>query len=127
MQKAMVIQNIHLSAVLSDITGKSGKAIITAILNGERDGNKLAALADRRVKASKEDIAKALTGHWKEQHLFELQQSWEMYNFYHTQIKECDKRIEQLLQEEAEKQHVQDLAYEPKKKSNGLKMTLNSI
>lgn len=127
MQKAMVIQNIHLSVVLSDITGKSGKAIITAILNGERDGNKLAALADRRVKASKEDIAKALTGHWKKQHLFELQQSWEMYNFYHTQIKECDKRIEQLLQEEAEKQHVQDLAYEPKKKSNGLKMTRNSI
>ncbi len=117
MQKAMIIQNIQLSVVLSDITGKSGKAIITAILNGERDGNKLAALAHSRVKASKEDIAKALTGHWKKQHLFELRQSWEMYNFYHTQIEECDKQIEQLLQEEAEKQHVQDLAYEPKKKA----------
>ena len=123
MQKAMIVQNIHLSVVLTDITGKSGKAIIEAILQGERDGNKLAALADRRVKATKEEIAKALTGHWKEQHLFELQQSWQMYNFYHTQVRECDERIEALLQEEVKKQHVEDLAYEPEKKSNGQRMT----
>lgn len=127
MQKAMIVQNIHLSVVLTDITGKSGKAIIEAILQGERDGNKLAALADRRVKATKEEIAKALTGHWKEQHLFELQQSWQMYNFYHTQVRECDERIEALLQEEVQKQHVEDLAYEPKKKSNELRMTQNLI
>lgn len=127
MQKAMIVQNIHLSVVLTDITSKSGKAIIAAILKGERDGQKLAALADRRVKASKEDIAKALTGHWKEQHLFELKQSWEMYNFYHTQIQECDSCIEKLLEQEAKAQNVFDLAYEPKKKRNGQKMTRNLI
>lgn len=121
MQKAMIVQNIHLSVVLTDITGKSGKAIIAAILAGERDGKKLAALADRRVKASKEDIAKALTGHWKEQHLFELKQSWEMYHFYHTQIQECDLCIEKLLDLEVNKQHLADLAYEPKKKKKRAK------
>ena len=127
MQKAMVVQNIHLSVVLTDITGKSGRSIISAILKGERDGHKLAALADRRVKASKATIAKALTGNWKEQHLFELRQSWDMYQFYHSQIRDCDSRIEQLLEQETANQHVNDLAYEPKKKRNPQKMTPNSI
>jgi len=123
MQKAMVVQNIHLSVVLTDITGKSGQAIISAILAGERDGQKLAALADRRVKADKATIAKALTGHWKEQHLFELRQSWQMYHFYHQQIAECDKRIEAILQAKIEVNGQHDLVYEPKKKSVGQRMT----
>jgi len=116
MQKALVVQNVHLSVVLTDITGKSGQAIISAILNGERDGQKLAALADRRVKADKATIAKALTGHWKDQHLFELQQSWQMYHFHHQQIAECDVQIELILQAQIEANGQQDLAYEPKKK-----------
>ncbi|MCP4266393.1 MAG: IS110 family transposase [Candidatus Brocadiaceae bacterium] len=127
MQKAMVVQNIHLSVVLTDITGKSGQAIISAILNGEHNGQKLATLADPRVKADKETIAKALTGHWKDQHLFELGQSWKMYQFYHDQIAECDVQIEQILQAQVEHNGQDDLAYEPKKKRTGQKMTRNSI
>ena len=121
MQKAMVVQNIHLSVVLTDITGKSGQAIIGAILNGERNGQKLAALADRRVKADKATIVKALTGHWKDQHLFELRQSWQMYQFYHKQIAECDIEIEQILQVQIESNGQHDLVYGPKKKSTGRK------
>ena len=118
MQKAMVVQNIHLSVVLTDITGKSGKAIIAEILKGERNGKRLAALADPRVRADKATIAKALTGHWKEENLFELRQAWQMYHFYHDQIAECDQRIEQLLQAEVRRKEQHDLVYEPKKKSN---------
>ena len=101
MQKALVLMNIQLPVVLSDITGKSGKAIIQAILNGQRNARQLAQLADPRVKASKSDIAKALTGHWHEQQLFTLRQHWEQYHFYQRQIAECDEQIETLLQEYA--------------------------
>jgi len=116
MQKAMVVQNIHLSVVLTDITGKSGRAIITKILAGERDGKKLATLADPRVKASKEKITKALTGYWKEEHLFELRQAWDMYNYYYSQVAECDKRIERLLKEEIQREGQNDLLYNSKRK-----------
>jgi len=78
--------NIQLPIVLSDITGKSGKAIIQSILKGERDATTLANLADYRVKADKATIEKALTGHWHTQHLFTLQQNWEMYQFHQEQI-----------------------------------------
>lgn len=113
MQKAMVVMNIHLSVVLSDITGKSGQAIIQAILNGERDGHKLARLADWRVKADQQTIARALTGQWQSQYLFELQQHWDMYHFHLQQIKACDERIDASLAEQVRRNDQQELYYEP--------------
>ena len=109
--------NIQLPIVLSDITGKSGQAIIQAILDGERDGHKLAALADKRVKASKATLTKALTGFWKDNHLFELQQHWEMYHFYTQQIKTVEEKIDALLQKQVEKTGQNDLAYQIQDKS----------
>ena len=121
MQKAMVIMNIHLPVVLSDIVGQSGQAIIKAILAGVRDGPQLAALASPRVKASKEKIARALTGTWQQQHLFELRQCWEMYHFYQSQIQECDQHIEQLLKQKVEQLEQHDLLYQPDKKKKASK------
>lgn len=122
MQKALVLMNLQLPVVLTDITGKSGQAIIQAILNGERDGKRLAALADRRVKASKETIAKALTGQWHTQYLFTLKQAWQMYQFYWEQIAECDQQIEELLLVKTEQTGQHDLVYDPKKKNIHTKM-----
>ncbi len=116
MQKAMVLMNIHLPVVLSDIVGQSGQAIIKAILEGVRDSNKLANLASSRVKASKAEIAGALTGNWQEQHLFELKQCWDIYHFYQKQIHECDAQIELLLKKKVEQQLSNDLYYKPSKK-----------
>lgn len=116
MHRSLVLMNLQLPLVLTDITGKSGLAIIKAILNGERDGKKLAALADFRVRASKEVIAKALTGQWQQQELFTLKQCWELYNFYWEQIQECDQQMEQLLQQQIEQTGQHDLVYEPEKK-----------
>lgn len=60
----MIVMNIHLSVVLSDIKGKSGQAVIQDILQGERDPNALALLTHPRVKADRKTIARTLTGHW---------------------------------------------------------------
>lgn len=117
MQKCMILMNIQLPVVLSDITGKSGTAIIEAILSGERDGKKLALLADGRVKADKATLAKALTGFWRSDHLFELKQHWQMYHHYRKQLELCDEQIDTLLQTRVQKTGQIELVYDPEKKS----------
>ena len=97
MQKAMEQMNIKLSNVLSDIVGKSGLAIIVAIINGERNPIRLAQLTDSRCKRSREEIALSLEGTWGEDHLFELKQAYDLYKYLQGQMIECDRMIEQLL------------------------------
>ena len=80
MQKAFEQMNIKLHDVIADITGKTGRQIIEAILAGNHNPESLTTLVDPRVKASKEDIIKSLTGMWLEEHLFELQQAYELYH-----------------------------------------------
>jgi len=90
MQKALIEMNLSLHHVLSDITGLSALAIIRAILAGERDPWKLAALKDNRVKKSKEEIARSLEGDYRKEHLFALSQALELYEFYQTKLAQCD-------------------------------------
>lgn len=99
MQKAMEQKNIKLTNVLSDIVGKSGKTIISAILSGNHDPESLAQLADGRCKSRKADIAMSLEGTWDADHLFELNQSHELYEFYQKKVEECDGEIEKLLKQ----------------------------
>ena len=93
MQKALTKMNIQLANVISDISGASGQAIITAVLKGERDPYKLADLADYRVKASREEVARSLEGNWRADVLFELQQAVDSYHFAHRQMRECDEKL----------------------------------
>jgi len=88
--------NVQLSQAVIDIPGVTGQTIITAILAGERDPQKLAALREPGCKKSEEEIGKALTGTWREEHLFVLKQSMEMYTFYTRQIQACDDEIERV-------------------------------
>jgi transposase len=99
MQKALFQMNIQLSNVLSDITGLTGMKIIRAIIAGERDSKILAQFRDCRCAKSAKEIEKSLTGHWKNEHLFSLQQALELYDFYRGQILRCDEKIEEALQE----------------------------
>jgi transposase len=117
MQKCLTLMNIQLPVVLSDITGLSGMAIIKAILSGERDAKKLAALAHDRVKTDKETIEKALTGFWRADYLFELKQNWQMYNHFQDQLAECDKAIDDLLESRVVQTNQIELVYEPVKKN----------
>ena len=68
MQKALMQMNIQLAEVLSDVMGTTGQAIIRAIVAGERDAEALARHRHSRVKTSEQDIAKALTGNWRDEH-----------------------------------------------------------
>src|SRR5690242_14674762 len=70
MQKALTQMNIQLANVISDLSGRTGQAIIRAILNGDRDPQKLAELSDWRIHATKEEIAKSLQGNWRPELLF---------------------------------------------------------
>ena len=96
LQKAMEQMNLKLDNVFSDILGKSGQAIIKAILDGERDPKKLSALADSRCKTSKEEIEKSLQATWDEEHLFEMKQSDSLYQTYQQLIMECDSKINEI-------------------------------
>jgi transposase len=98
MQKVLTQMNVQLANVLSDISGVTGQAIIKAILDGERDPHKLAALRDWRVRASEEQIARYLEGNWQEDLLFLLKQEQQAYEFCKQQIDACDRELEHHLQ-----------------------------
>ncbi len=97
MQKALTEMNIQIANAISDITGVSGLKIVNAILNGERDPCVLADLRDKRVKASREEVARSLEGTWREDLLFELQQALRSYHFIHERMEECDRQLEGYL------------------------------
>lgn len=100
MQKALVKMNIRIVQVLSQVHGKSGLAIIDAILAGRRDRAYLISLCHGRIKKHKsEELTKALEGKYTEIGLFALKQAREAYQFYEQQIKQCDIAIDKLLAE----------------------------
>jgi len=103
MHKALEQMNIKIQHVIADITGKSGQDIIRSILAGERNSGALAACCDGRIKREKKEaIVKSLEGVWKEEHIFELEQSFTLFHAYHEKIKQCDQQIEKHLKEKAE-------------------------
>lgn len=97
MQKALEQMNIKLTNVISSITGKTGQRIIEEILKGERNPKKLAKFKDGRIKASEQTIEKSLRGNWREEYIFLLQKAYDSYHYMHEQIKECDQKIEEVL------------------------------
>jgi len=99
MQKALTEMNLQLHHVVADITGATGLRIIRAILAGERDPNVLAGLRHYSCHASAETIAKALTGSYRAEHLFALEQALALYDAYHEKASACDARIEAVLKE----------------------------
>jgi len=96
-QKALQQMNLQLNQVLSDVNGLSGLAIIEAILQGQRNPLQLAALADRRVKSTQSQIAKALIGDYRAEHLFQLQTAFDLYHTYEAKIATCDEELARVL------------------------------
>ena len=95
LQKALQQMNVQLTQVLSDISGTTGLQIIRAIVAGERDPQVLARLRHGRCQRSEAEIAKALSGHYRPEHVFALKQALALYDFYTGQVQECDTYIEQ--------------------------------
>ncbi|MGH9718970.1 MAG: transposase [Bryobacteraceae bacterium] len=98
MQKALVQMNLQVPLVVSDITGVTGLRILRDIVAGQRDPELLAAHRDYRCRASKAEIVAALTGHYRPEHLFALQQNLESFDRCQTQRTACDRVIEMHVQ-----------------------------
>jgi transposase len=101
MQKELVQMNIQLTEVLSNVMGQTGQAIIRAIVAGERDPQVLASHRDRRVKASEDQVRAALTGTWRDEHLFALGQALAVYDDFGRRLAECETKLQQLLGQRA--------------------------
>lgn len=97
MQKALEQMNIKLNNVIRDINGKTGTAIITAILKGERDPKVLAQYRDWRIKASEETLIKSLEGNWREEQIFNLRIAYNHYLFLQEQLNQCDIESEKVI------------------------------
>jgi transposase len=97
MQKALEQMNVKLTEVVSDVTGVTGMAIIQAILHGERDPLKLAKLRNDKCKRTQAEIARALYGNWRAEHLFALRQAVDVHAFYRQQLRVCDDQLQVCL------------------------------
>ncbi|MDO9066542.1 MAG: IS110 family transposase, partial [Chloroflexota bacterium] len=90
LQQALQEMNVQLTQAVTDITGATGMAILRAILAGEREPQQLAALRHVNCKKSEAEIAKALTGNYRPEHVFRLKQALALYDAYTAQMQDCD-------------------------------------
>lgn len=97
MQQALELMNIKLTEVVSDITGVTGLAIIDNILAGERDAERLSEHRHPRCSRSQQEIARALLGSWRQEHLFALEQARDHYRYLGERIAACDARIDAVM------------------------------
>src|SRR5205823_12020054 len=104
MQKSLDQMNVRVHRAVSDIDGVTGMAILRAIVNGERDAQKLAKLRDPRCSKTEQEIAEQLSGHWREDHLFSLQQALKMYEAVEERIAAYEKEIVRKLGEMEQEQ-----------------------
>lgn len=93
MQKSLDQMNVRVHRAVSDLDGVTGMAILRAIAEGERDARKLAQLRDRRCRKSAEEIAEQLSGHWRDDHVFSLQQGLKMYDAIQQRLGDYDQEI----------------------------------
>ncbi len=98
MQKAMELMNIKFHTVINDIVGQTGKAVVEAIIGGERNAENFLPLIGKRIKADHETIRKSLEGNWLEEHLFTLEESYEIYKIFQQRIGKVDKELEKKLE-----------------------------
>jgi transposase len=92
LQKTLEDTNLKLGDVVSDVLGKASRQILVAIVQGETDAIKLASFAVGRVRASQEDLERALTGKVTAHHRFLLGE-------HLKQIEHLDEAIERVSQE----------------------------
>jgi transposase len=97
MQKSLDQMNVRIHRAVSDLDGVTGMAILRAIVAGERDPHRLAAWRDGRCHKTEAEIAEQLTGHWRADHLFSLQQALQMYDAITARLAAYDQEIQRQL------------------------------
>jgi transposase len=93
-QKTLEDANIKLDSVISDILGLSGRAMIEALIAGEHDPNKLAALAHRRIRAAPDELEAALRGRVTDHHRFMLRLHLQQIDALTAAIAEIDQEVD---------------------------------
>ena len=98
MRKYLKLLNFRLDVVVSDVCGQTGLKIIAAICGGQHNPVELAKLRHPNCRKSEGEIAKALQGNGRKEYLFGLQQSYAAYQFFRSQLQECEKAIKGFLE-----------------------------
>jgi transposase len=98
MQKCLDQMNVRVHHAVSDAQGSTGMRVLRAIVAGERDPRKLAELRDAGCRKSQEQMAALLNGHWRADHLFNLEQSLRMYDTIAEQIGVYEREIQRQMQ-----------------------------
>ena len=100
MQKYLELMNVKLHNVISQIHGASGLRVIKAIVNGERDTEKLLHLCHERIIENKrEEVLKSLQGNYKHEYLLLLKENLRLWEEHQISIKHIEHAIGDLLKE----------------------------
>jgi len=98
MHKCLDQMNVRVHHAVSDTQGVTGMRIIRAIIGGQRDPGKLAQLRDPGCRHSVEEITEFLTGHWRADHLFNLEQCLLMYDAIAERVAAYEQEIQQRME-----------------------------
>jgi transposase len=97
-QRVLEDANVKLSSVISDVLGMSGRRILEAIIAGENDPEKLAALGSERLRSSPEQLREALRGRVTAHHRFLLRQHLDTIDHLKRAVDEFDRQIARQLE-----------------------------
>lgn len=100
LQKVLEWANIKLAAVATDVVGKSARAMLEAIVDGQSDVVALAELAQGRMRSKREALEQALKGRVREHHRFMLARHLEHIDFLDEQVGSFDAQIAALIEGE---------------------------
>jgi transposase len=89
--------NLKLRSVVSDVAGVTGRAILRAMINGERQPEKLAALAQGKLRTKRNELAEALQGRLRPHDIFMLKQHLQMIENIEEAIAAFEGRLEEAL------------------------------
>jgi transposase len=92
-QKVLETANIKLGSVATDVMGVSGRKILEALIAGEKDVNKLADLAEKRLRQKIPQLQRALEGEITEHHRFLLRRLLDQYDFLEKEIQTVSERL----------------------------------
>lgn len=101
-QKALEDADLKVASVLTDILGMTGRAILRALIQGERDPQRLASLALGKAKRKRQELAEALDGHFRDHHAFLIDLHLRQVEMLEASLAQIEARIQVLLEPMAE-------------------------
>lgn len=96
-EKVLEDAGIKLSSIASDLTGVSGRAMLDALVAGERDPRVLAGLAKTRLRNKTPELVEALTGRFREHHAFMVRLHLTQLDQHTEAIETVTERIEVVM------------------------------